>query len=523
MERNLVLAIALSILVYIGWYTLIEKHYGPRNKPIPQSQAPQPQAPIYPATAPKIVPATPSDAAITTTKTLGERIKPIPLRVGRLDLKLQPMGASLTSFQYPGPTGIVELIPMNNPGFFATWPKLRFKRVGIGKSIVLEATHPTQARIRKEFVLREFDGLHTLLINIQNPTSTTIEIDDLELWLGPGLGTVKSEQKENSSLWANAVFYPPEEGKKRGKFEVIKTKEETAWHDKPWKWLGLHNRYFLAALIAPTEHFMRFQTGALQSEKIRAPWMRIQGRPKTLAPSASVTIEIPFYFGPKGYTHLKKFGLDLERSVSFGWFHRLGRFTLKILNFLHDITGNWGWAIILLTILLQFVLFPLTYKSFKSMAVMKKIQPEISKVQQKFKSDPRRMNTEMMGLYKKHGANPLGGCLPMLVQMPIFIALFNMLRNAWELHGAPWIFWVRDLSAKDPYYVLPLIMGGIMFAQNKLNPPATADPAQAKLFTYMPVIFTFMFLNFPSGLVLYWLTNSILNFAQQLSLKKRMS
>ena len=177
----------------------------------------------------------------------------------------------------------------------------------------------------------------------------------------------------------------------------------------------------------------------------------------------------------------------------------------------------------MLTVVLQFVLFPLTYKQMKSMAVMKRIQPEISKLQQKYAKDQRRMQTEMMELYKKHGANPLGGCLPMLVQLPVFVALFNMLRNAWELHGAPWMFWVKDLSAHDPYYVLPLVMGGIMFFQNKLNPPASTDPAQAKVFTYMPLIFTFMFLNFPSGLVLYWLTNSVLSVAQQLALKERFN
>jgi YidC/Oxa1 family membrane protein insertase len=132
------------------------------------------------------------------------------------------------------------------------------------------------------------------------------------------------------------------------------------------------------------------------------------------------------------------------------------------------------------------------------------------------------MNAELMEMYKKSGANPLGGCLPILVQMPIFIALFNALRNAWELHGAPWTLWVRDLSAQDPYYILPLVMGGVMFVQNKMNPPAVADPVQAKIFTYMPLLFTFMFLNFPAGLVLYWLTNSLLSLAQQILLKNRL-
>jgi len=167
-------------------------------------------------------------------------------------------------------------------------------------------------------------------------------------------------------------------------------------------------------------------------------------------------------------------------------------------------------------------MFPLTYKQYKSMAIMKRIQPEVTRIQQKWKSDPKRMQSEMMAVYKKHGANPLGGCFPLVLQMPIFVALFNMLRGAWELHGAPWILWVQDLSAKDPYYVLPLIMGMVMFLQNKLNPQPGGDPTQQKMMTYMPVIMTFMFLNFPAGLVLYWLVNSLLGFAAQTLIKKRM-
>ena len=167
-------------------------------------------------------------------------------------------------------------------------------------------------------------------------------------------------------------------------------------------------------------------------------------------------------------------------------------------------------------------MFPLTFKSLKATAAMKKLQPEITRLQQRYSKEPAKLNAEMMELYKKHGANPLGGCLPMLIQMPVFIALFNALRNAWELHGAAWIFWIKDLSAKDPYYVLPLLMGGLMFAQNRMSPAVGVDPAQQKMMTFMPVIFTVMFLNFPSGLVLYWMTNSLVSTLQQIVLRDRL-
>jgi YidC/Oxa1 family membrane protein insertase len=184
--------------------------------------------------------------------------------------------------------------------------------------------------------------------------------------------------------------------------------------------------------------------------------------------------------------------------------------------------GNWGWSIIALTLCLQVLLMPLTYKSLKAAASMRKVQPEIAKLQARYKDDPTRLNTEMMALYKTAGANPLGGCLPMLLQMPIFVALYNALRSSWELHGAGWMFWIHDLSAKDPFYVLPVVMGGLMFLQSKLNPPA-GDPAQQQMMMFMPLIFTFMFLKFPAGLVLYWLTNSLVSTVLQLALRDRLN
>lgn len=155
------------------------------------------------------------------------------------------------------------------------------------------------------------------------------------------------------------------------------------------------------------------------------------------------------------------------------------------------------------------------------MRAMQRLQPEMDRIREKYKSKPEVMNKAVMELYKENKVNPAGGCLPMVLQMPIFIALFNALRNSWELHGAVWIFWIKDLSAKDPYYVLPVVMGGLMFLQSKMNPPA-GDPAQQKIMMFMPLMFTFMFMNFPSGLVLYWLTNSLVSTVVQITLKDRL-
>ena len=179
-------------------------------------------------------------------------------------------------------------------------------------------------------------------------------------------------------------------------------------------------------------------------------------------------------------------------------------------------------AIIMITILLQLILCRFTFLQLKSAAQMKKIQPEVKRIQDKYKNDPASLQRETLALYKKYNVNPLMGCLPLLIQLPIFLALFNALRTSWALHGAKFVWWLTDLSAKDPYYILPILMGAVMFLQQRGNIPAGTDPAQAAMFKYMPLIFTLLFMNFPSGLVLYWLTNSLLTYGIQTLVNKKI-
>ena len=345
-------------------------------------------------------------------------------------------------------------------------------------------------------------------LTIENVGGVPVETDPWTLSLGPGLGTIPTEAEENASV-TRSLGLLKGEGGLQGKVDVF---EEPGDRPADFRWLGVDNRYFLAAVLPTANDFAK--ATALADHQVA-----LTAKSATLAPGASRSWEVPFYVGAKGHTWLSRYKVGLERSIDFGFFAQLGRFVLKVLDYLHNVTGNWGWSIIILTLMLQVVLFPLTYKSLKATSAMKRLQPEIARLQQRYAKEPGKLNAETMELYKKHGANPLGGCLPMLVQMPVFIALYNALRNAWELHGSSWILWIHDLSAKDPYYVLPLVMGGLMFAQNKLNPAAGVDPAQQKMMTFMPVIFTVMFLNFPSGLVLYWLTNSLVSTLQQLALR----
>lgn len=533
MDRNFFLAIFLSVLVYVGWFTFLNKRYGPPPPPPPGA----PYAASADGSEKGRPPARKAQSALAPAEPAREERRggldgALSYEVQDLELKIQPLGGAVVSYDYPGPLGRVELVQDPYPGFFSTWPELKFERVGRDdRWPVLEARHPSGAVIRKEFIFRERDSLHTLRLTFSNPGRAPATIEPWALRLGPGIGLPEKDRQ-----WSAIALLEPPAGRKSPRLETYKLKEEPEVHSEPWEWIGLQTHFFLAAVFPPEKSFTGFASGTSPQEALTtswtgskkktvnlAPWVAAQAQGLTLQPGEKATIEVPFYFGPKSFTLLRSLGHGLERAVDFGWFHRLGRFALKILHVFHDWTGNWGWAIVLLTMLLQVVLFPLTYKSQKSMVLMKKVQPELARVQQKFKSDPRRMQAEMMELYKKHGVNPLGGCLPLLAQMPIFVALFNMLRNAWELHGAPWMLWVHDLSSPDPFYVLPVVMGGVMFLQSKLNPQAAGmDPAQAKMMQYLPLIFTFMFLNFPSGLVLYWLTNSILGFGQQLAIKRRL-
>ncbi len=229
------------------------------------------------------------------------------------------------------------------------------------------------------------------------------------------------------------------------------------------------------------------------------------------------------YVGPKEYETLKNIEPVLTNVIEYGWFTFASKPLFQLLSFLHGIFGNWGWSIIALTLLIRTVLYPLTYKGMVSMQKIKDLSPKLKEIKEKYKGDPQRMNAATMEMYKKHNANPLGGCLPMLLQIPVFFAIYRVLLNAVELQGAPWILWVTDLSRMDEFYVLPILMGASMFLQQRLTPNNFTDPMQEKIMKYLPVIFTFFFLTFPSGLVLYWFVNNLFSIAQQLVVNQQFT
>ncbi len=514
MDRNLLLAVALSVAVYATWFGFIEKQVNP---PVAKPVAERGSSPAADGAAPAADGAAPA-ATASAISAISEPASPFDLakaeevRLGDAIAKIHPRGAAIASYLAPEPLGRVELVASPDAGLFSTFSGLEFTReVSVMGGVVYVATRSDGLKISKEFLPGRGHVLPRVRVLAVNPTQSALEVESWNLTVGPGLGTIATEQKENESMLRVIALTPGAPGL-HGQIQALKP----GTHPGPFRWIGIDNRYFLAALLPAQEHF--------EPAKVEGnARLVLTAKPVTIHPGGSFTWEVPYYLGAKGHTWLARYGIGLERSIDFGWgfIAPIGRMMFNALEFLHGKTGNWGWAILLLTLSLQVLLFPLTWKSLRAAAQMKKLQPEVAKLQQKYAGDAQKLSAETMALYKAKGANPLGGCLPMVLQMPIFIALFNALRNSWELHGAVWIFWIQDLSAKDPYYVLPIVMGGLMFLQSKLNPPM-GDPAQQKIMMFMPLIFTFMFMNFPAGLVLYWLTNSLVTTVAQVALKDRL-
>jgi YidC/Oxa1 family membrane protein insertase len=305
-----------------------------------------------------------------------------------------------------------------------------------------------------------------------------------------------------------------------GKVEKIELKEitENKRLEGEILWTSFEEKYFISSIIPREEKPYQINlvklTDNLVAYQLIYPSL-------TLQPGESKSYHFSLYLGPRDVDILEKQNAKLEKTIDFGVFDLIAKPLLVTLKFFYKFVGNYGLSIIFLTIIIKILFWPLTQKSFKSMKDMQKLQPEMAKLKEKYKDKKEELNRETMGLYKKYKVNPLGGCLPMLLQIPVFIALYRVLLDSIELRHASFIsFWINDLSAKDPTYVSPLLMGASMFLQQKMT-PTSADPAQAKMMLFMPIVFTFMFLSFPSGLVIYWLVNNVLSIAQQVYINKK--
>jgi YidC/Oxa1 family membrane protein insertase len=276
-------------------------------------------------------------------------------------------------------------------------------------------------------------------------------------------------------------------------------------------WIAMLQHYFLSAWIAESGTQNRFY-GQRRDDGTYV--VGFTGPPQSVAAGTTGQFAAKFYAGPKDQARLEALAPNLNLTVDYGFLWWLAVPLFSLMKWLHSWLGNWGVAIIVLTLLVKLVLYPLSAASYRSMANMRRVAPQIKRLQERYGDDRQKLSQEMMALYQKEKMNPLGGCLPMLIQMPVFLALYWVLFESVELRQAPFFAWIKDLSVMDPYFVLPILMGISMFVQMRLNPPPP-DPVQAKVMQFMPIIFTVLFLFFPAGLVLYWLVNNVLSIAQQ--------
>jgi len=303
-----------------------------------------------------------------------------------------------------------------------------------------------------------------------------------------------------------------EKDKNYSKYDFSDIDDETVKTSIQGGWLAFVQHYFVTAWVPPQESNNRYSLRKLQGNDIYL--MAVTGEKINVAAGSSAEYKVDLYIGPKNQDVLKQMSPYLDLTIDYGFLWMLAKPLFAVLQMIHSVLGNWGWSIILLTIFVKILLYPLSAASLKSMAKMRTLQPEMARIKELYGDDRQKAGQEQMALFKKHRVNPLGGCFPMLLQMPVFIALYWVLSESVEIRHSPWIIWIQDLSAKDPLFILPLIMGASMFLMQKLQ-PAPTDPMQAKVFQLMPIVFTFFFLMFPAGLVLYWTVNNLLSILQQ--------
>jgi YidC/Oxa1 family membrane protein insertase len=302
-------------------------------------------------------------------------------------------------------------------------------------------------------------------------------------------------------------------------FSDIEKKKQSHVTSADNGWISMIQHYFVAAWVPPAglarENYSRAVDKNLYAVGAIAPL-------PSIAPGASGNLQATLYVGPQDQQALEKIAPGLELVVDYGWLTFIAKPLFWLLQFLHGLVGNWGWAIVLLTVLIKAAFYPLSAASYKSMAKMKEVTPRLMALREKYGDDKQKLNVAMMELYKTEKINPLGGCLPILVQIPVFIALYWVLLASVEMRNQPWLLWVKDLATPDAWFILPLLMMATMWIQFKLN-PTPPDPVQAKVMAAMPFIFGIMFFMFPAGLVLYWLVNNILSIAQQWYVTKQIA
>ena len=352
-----------------------------------------------------------------------------------------------------------------------------------------------------------------------------IENNGYESWEATFYGQIKRDSHEplvessgGVSPYLGAALR--ESDKNFAKHDFGDISEESVETEIKGGWVSMVQHYFISAWIPPTNDNNSFSLRKLSGQDVYL--LGFTGEKLVVPAGNSAEYSAQFYVGPKDQEKLESLAEYLDLTVDYGFLWMLAKPIFAAMKFIYELVGNWGWAIILLTIGIKILLYPLSAASLRSMAKMRSLQPKMERLKETYGDDRQKMSQELMGLYKKEKVNPAGGCFPMLLQMPVFLSLYWVLLESVEIRHSPWIFWIADLSAKDPYFILPVVMGASMLLMQKMQPMPT-DPTQAMVMKIMPIAFTFFFMIFPSGLVLYWTVNNLLSMLQQWYVNRQLA
>lgn len=377
------------------------------------------------------------------------------------------------------------------------------------QELILRLERPA-GEVRKIFTFRADDYLVDMRYEMDNYTSVD---QQAALFAQIKRDNLSPNSEESFSLgpqpYLGAAFTTVEERYQKVEFEDVDEARFEA--TVTGGWVAFLQHYFLSAWVAPQESSNRFYGRRGKDGRYLFGFTSTM---QSVAPGTTGVWHSQFFAGPKDQKRLEEIAPNLNLTIDYGFLWWLATPLFLLLDFLYSLVGNWGIAIILLTVAVKAVLYPLSAAGYRSMANMRRVAPAMKKLQERYANDREKLSKEMMGLYKKEGANPLGGCLPMVLPMPIFIALYWVLFESVELRQAPFFFWIHDLAQMDPYFILPLLMGASTYWMQSLS-PQMGDPMQQKMMKMMPIMFTVLFLFFPAGLVLYWLVNNLLSIAQQ--------
>jgi YidC/Oxa1 family membrane protein insertase len=551
MDNLRTILFALLAVVLFLLYQAWQEDYGPGSAGgVPSTAQQQSTTPDIPAADPSSAVPSPAPmpgeipASQPATSEGAETSRIVRVRTDVLDLEINTLGGTVVHAELPqmplsvdNPDVVKELLTTDPYRYYVAESGL----IASEDSLAPKHDKAIYTASKTEYKLEEGEDSLTLTLKWDNGKGIEVSkhftfkrgLYDIlvehevtnnsgQTWVAREYQQLKRSSYKEETESAFMVFYTGgavyTDEDKFDKLDFDELAESQLDRDTTGGWVSFLQHYFVSAWIPAQDQRNHLYSKNLGGDRYL---LGSYGPGKTLNSGEKARFSSTLYVGPKLNKQLKEVAEGFELTRDYGFLAVIAKPMYWVLETIHDYVGNWGWAIIIFTILLKLIFYKLSETSYRSMAKMKKFTPRIQALKDRYGDDKQRMQQAMMELYKKEKVNPLGGCLPMLIQIPFFIALYWVLMESVELRQAPWILWIEDLSIKDPYFILPLIMGASMFIQQKLN-PAPPDPMQAKIMQALPIIFTVFFAFFPAGLVLYWVVNNVLSIAQQYVITKRI-